>query len=104
MEVKGVAKCYVGPNACIFVRTKANDLDKVIFNQLVKDAARELINGGSPRISKDLARLFICGWSGFNSGDHFVPYSWDLLEATIPADEIRPLEKFVAANVDILKQ
>ena len=98
-----VAAFPAGQGAVVFVRCRADALDKVLFEALTKSAARALIAGENPKLSRDLARLFVCGWAGVTFEGYAVPYSWQLLEAVFPNDVLAELHKFVAQSVDILK-
>jgi len=91
-------------DAVVFVRAKANELDHVLFDALMKRATRELIAGGTPSLSRDLAKLFVCGWDGVSCGGRPVPYSWQVLESAMGREIVDRLAKFVADNVDILKK
>ena len=99
-----VAAFPCGQGAVVFVRCRADALDKVLFEALTKSAARALIAGEVPMLSRDLARVFVCGWAGVTvAGGNPAPYSWQLLEAVFPNDVLAELHKFVAQSVDILK-
>lgn len=88
----------------VYVRRRADEVDRAVFDALTKSAARALLVGETPRLSRDLARVFVCGWAGVMFGQREVQYSWQLLEAVLPQDVQKQLHQFVLANVDILKQ
>ena len=104
MDISGAVAQFPVGDAVVFVRCRATALDRSIFDALVGQASKELIRGGAPRISRDLAQLFVCGWNGMTVGGRPAPYSWSILEEVLPPDAALALERFVAESVDILKQ
>src|SRR5579872_646364 len=82
-------------DVAIYVRAKANELDKALFDALTHRLIKEVIAHQKPRIGRDLAQLFVCGWSGVTIGGSPVAYSWALLEEALPPSVMSALETFV---------
>lgn len=88
-------------------RTKSSIGDKLRVDALVAGALQAKSIEVMPMIGLALVRLFLCGWSGVTLNGEPVPYSFDLIESSFPADMtdilIPALVKFVKESVDILK-
>lgn len=95
-------------DAAIQVRTRASVGDKLAVDKLVQQAMRSGSIDAMPDLGRAMVRLFVHGWTGVTLGGKPAPYSYELLEGGLPAalaDDFMPaLCKFVATNVDILKQ
>jgi hypothetical protein len=104
MEIKqGLIARFAYKDASILVRAKASDIDRKVFEAMKQGALRTLLEGGSPRISRDMASLFVYGWEGVELAGRPVPYSWPLLEQVMEPEAVDELAKFVSQTVDILK-
>lgn len=93
------------------VRSKATLGDRMAIEALTVGAIQAVKAGGIeglPKLGREIVKLFVCGWEGVTLDGKAVPYSYDLLVSSFPADiadELMPqLCKFVAANVDVLQQ
>ncbi len=88
-------------------RTKASISDKLAKDKLLAEALKAGSIEAMPRIGKGIVKMFLHGWEGVTLDGKPVPYSFDTLEHSFPAeiaDELMPLlVKFVKDNVDILK-
>jgi hypothetical protein len=104
MEIQSdaIAQCQIA-DVTFYVRIRANPIDKNLLKVLMEQAARDVIAGKTPHLSRDLAQLFVCGWSGVTLGGSPVAYSWALLDVALTPEMVQQLAQFVAENVDVLK-
>jgi hypothetical protein len=96
---------YQHGDVTVFVRAKASAADKVLVESMAKAATRDLLEGNRPKLSRNVAMLFVCGWHGVQTqSGHDVPYSWAALEAVLEPEVVDDLGKFACRVVDILQQ
>ncbi len=90
-----------------YCRVNSSIGDKLKVDALVAGALQAKSLSELPKIGLGLVKLYLCGWQGVTADGVEVPYSFDLIESSFPAeltDVLMPaLVKFVKASVDILK-
>ncbi len=88
-------------------RTSASLADQLAKDALMAEALSSKSIDKMPKIGLGLIKIFIFDWDGVTRDGAKVPYSFDLMLSSFPAEmanELLPgLIKFVKESVDILK-
>lgn len=98
-------------DAVILVKRRASVLDKFQLDMLGerKEEGGKLVAKFSQiELGRLLVRLFVVGWEGVTMDGKDVPYSYELLEKSLPADRTEDfflsLYAFIVKETDIFKR